>query len=77
MDTKSFCMRCDICQRTGKPLRCDKMPLAPQITLQAFNKWAIDFDGPISPPEKRTNTCYIITMTNYLTRLAEAALAKY
>ena len=29
MDTKSFCRRCDIFQRTRKPLRRDEMPLAP------------------------------------------------
>ena len=48
----------------------------PQITLQAFDKWAIDFVGPISPPGKRTGARYIITATNYL-RWVEAATIKY
>ena len=52
------------------------MPLVPQITLQAFDKWVVDFVGPISPPGKRTSACYIITMTYYLTRGDEAALVK-
>jgi hypothetical protein len=52
------------------------MPLNPQVTLQAFDKWAIDFIGPINPPVKRTRSRYIITTTNYLTRWVEAKSVK-
>ena len=52
------------------------MPLAPQITLQAFDKWAVDFVGPISPSGKRTGACYIITATCYLTRWVEVVPIK-
>ena len=53
------------------------MPLAPQITLQAFDKWVVDFVGPISPVGKQTGARYIITATDYLTRWAEATPIKY
>ena len=53
------------------------MMLVPQITLQAFDKWVIEFVGPISPPGKRTGMRYIITTTNYLTRWVEAVHVKY
>jgi hypothetical protein len=62
-DAKDYSRACDVCQIVGKPSRRDKMPLAPQLTLQAFEKWAIDFIGHINPPGKRTRERYIITTT--------------
>jgi hypothetical protein len=52
------------------------MSLSPQLTLQAFEKWAIDFVGPINPPGKGTGARYIITVTEYLTKWAEAREVK-
>ena len=52
------------------------MPLVPQITLQDFDKWAVYFVVPISPPGKQIGACYIITATNYLTRWVEVAPVK-
>ena len=43
---------------------------------QAFDKWAIDFVGPINPPGKRTSSRYIITAMDYLTILEETKAVK-
>jgi transposase InsO family protein len=52
------------------------MSLAPQLTLQTFEKWAIDFVGPINPLGRHTGAGYIITATEYLTRWDEAREVK-
>jgi transposase InsO family protein len=52
------------------------MSLAPQLILQAFAKWAIDFVGPINPLGKHTRARYIITATKYLTRWVKARAVK-
>ena len=46
------------------------------MTLQAFEKWAIDFVGPINPPRKNIGERYIITVIEYLTRWVEARVVK-
>eukprot|EP00253_Pinus_taeda_P003655 PITA_03655 len=45
----------------------DELPLMPEVTLQPFEKWAIDFVDPIQPEGKKTGAQYIITTTEYLT----------
>jgi hypothetical protein len=72
LDSKEYYRAYGVCKRVWKPSRRDEMPLAPQLTLQAFEKWAIDFMGPINPQDKHTGARYIITTTKYLTRWSEA-----
>eukprot|EP00253_Pinus_taeda_P006924 PITA_06924 len=45
------------------------MPLQPQVTLKPFEKWGMDFVGPINPPLRQRS--YIIVCTDYLTKWAE------
>ena len=73
---KELCRSCNVCQHTRRPSKRDEMALNPHVTLQAFDKWAIDFVGPINPTRKRTGSRYIIKATDYLTRWVEAKLVK-
>ena len=55
-------------------MQMDEMPLHPQVALEPFDKWGVDFVGPIDPAS-RQNKC-IIVYTDYLTKWIEAKLVK-
>jgi transposase InsO family protein len=48
----------------------DEMPLHAQVMIEPFEKWALDFVGPISPMSHRKN--YVLVCTNYVTKWVEA-----
>eukprot|EP00253_Pinus_taeda_P022155 PITA_22155 len=52
-----------ILKRMGKPTPRDEMPLQPQVTFEPFDKWGMDFIGPILGPSKQKQ--YNIVCTDY------------
>jgi hypothetical protein len=54
----------------------DELPLQLVRALQAFEKWVVDFIGPINPIAKHSKDRYIITATDYLTCWEKAATVK-
>eukprot|EP00253_Pinus_taeda_P002860 PITA_02860 len=69
-DAKRYVRACDSCQRMGQPNHRDEIPLNPQVILEPFQIWALDFIGPINPPSNQR--VYILVCTNYMTKWVEA-----
>jgi transposase InsO family protein len=69
-DYNEFCKSCPTCQAYGRRAfsRTEFYPIYP---TGAFEKWGIDFVGPL-PRTQRKNE-YLIVATDYLTKWAEAA----
>jgi len=44
------------------------------VTFEPFEKWGMDFVGPINPPSKQKQ--YIIVCTDYLMKWAETKAIK-
>eukprot|EP00253_Pinus_taeda_P008569 PITA_08569 len=69
-DAKKYVRACDSCQRMGQPNHRDETPLNPQVILEPFERWALDFIGPINPPSNQR--VYILVCTDYMTKWVEA-----
>ena len=53
----------------GQPNILDEMPLQPQLVVEPFDRWALDFVGPINPSSKQK--AYILVCTDYMTKWVE------
>jgi hypothetical protein len=60
---------CDSCQRIGRPTSAKEMTLQAQVMIEPFEKWSLNFVGPISPMSRRKN--YILVCTDYVTKWVE------
>ena len=54
----------------GKPIQRDEMPLQPQVLIDPFERWDLDFIGPITPASKGKS--YILVYMDYVTKWIEA-----
>ena len=70
-DVHRFIQECDPCQRTGRPAIRHHWPLTPIVPLAPFEKWGVDFIGPIQPLGTQRHR-YIILATDYATKWVEA-----
>ena len=58
----------------GKSTPKNEIPLQPQVTFEPFEKWGMDFVGPVNPPSKHKQ--YIVVCIDYLEKWEETKAVK-
>ncbi|CAM6098287.1 unnamed protein product [Calypogeia fissa] len=71
-DVFTFVRGCDPCQRAGRPHKTRMHPLHSILPLAPFEKWGIDYIGPITPVTQYRRNCYILLATDYAMKWVEA-----
>ena len=51
-DTKKYSQACENIQRMGQPNKLDEMLLHPQLVVEPFDKWDLEFVGLTNPPSR-------------------------
>ena len=70
-EIKNYCQTCHACQMHKPPSRIRRSPLKPlEAVYNPFDRIAMDLIGPL--PETMRNNVYVLTITDYCTRWAEA-----
>ena len=54
----------------GRPTVADEIPLRPQVVIEPFDKWALDFAGPIAPMSRKKKC--ILVCIDFVTKWVEA-----
>jgi hypothetical protein len=47
-DAKKYLQDCDSCPRMDRSGQADEIPLQPQVVMEPFERWALDFVGPFN-----------------------------
>jgi len=75
-DAHQYVLRCDVCQRATRPTNQDYMPLHPVLPQLPFEKWGLDYVGPIKPTARGSQARYIIVAIDYMTKWVEAGVVR-
>ena len=66
-NVRKWIVGCDICQWAEKLLKRDFMPLKPSHAQELFERWGLDFIGPLKV--SKTRRCrYIVVTMEYMTK---------
>ncbi|CAN6685853.1 unnamed protein product [Malus baccata var. baccata] len=68
-DAKTFCLKCDKCQRMGGISARDQMPQVSILNVEIFYVWGIDFMGPFP---SSYGFMYILLAVDYVSKWVEA-----